>query len=211
MFANTNREAELSNADLTPLRHAIDAQSEVLRASAILAKPLSAPPKARCTTKLPSGPSKHPLNSQDSPNKKPFQAMDWYVPHRCFDLNCAQLRNPYGRAKASQCVWPFERSKGGTNRCHIDVMIVAINAVLSHGKDTLRDDVIKHTSGRGLMSEAIQGLFASSTAGTMTTSPPKSLEEHAENLWALLHEASSAKVDKPGDWGCAVSDLASVH
>ena len=90
-------------------------------------------------------------------------------------------------------------------------MIVAINAVLSHGKDTLRDDVIKHTSGRGLMSETIQGLFASSTAGTMTTSPTKSLEEHAENLWALLHEASSAKVDKPGDWGCAVSDLRSVH
>ena len=86
-------------------------------------------------------------------------------------------------------------------------MIIAINAALSHGKDTLGDDMINHTAGRGMLSEVIRGLFASSTAGTMTTSSPKALEEHAENLWVLLHEASSAKVDKPGDCGDAVSDL----
>ena len=57
------------------------------------------------------------------------------------------------------------------------------------------------------MSETTQGLFASSTAGTMKTSSLKSLEEHAEDLWVLLHNASSTKVDQPGDCGNAVSSL----
>ena len=108
MFANSDREAELSNADLTPLRQAIDAPAEILRASAILAKPAPAPPKAETApnSKRPKqAPAKKPrLDEQDA-----FKAMDWYVPHRCFGPNCAQLRNPYGRAKASQCAWPLKR------------------------------------------------------------------------------------------------------
>ena len=212
LFPSTSRQTVLRNAELTPLRQVIDAQAEIVRARAILATP--APPEAEAAPNA-KGPKQAPTEKpKQAPAKKPklgdhkpFKAMDWHLPHVCEDQMCEQLGNPYGRAALSRCKWSNRGANHGTNRCHIDVFIVAINAVLSHGNSSLRGDMINHMASRGKMTEAINGLFANSTAGAMETSTDKSLEEHAEVLWALLHQASASKVAKPGDCGDAVTGL----